>query len=384
MTQTLLLNCISAFLRGERLTAPEDTDWQTLIRLARQQKLLPMVFEALGGAMPEELRRAVKTEAVREVAAQTRRTAAFLEACRALNEAGIYPLAVKGIVCRSVYSKPDFRVSADEDLYIPLEEYPVFHAKMLELGFCAEEPDYENAHELRYTRNGLLIEGHWELFPRNNTALNAMNTLTEALLSRAERSSALGAELLTLDDTGHMIFLLLHAFKHFINSGVGIRQICDVALWSEARDIDWQRVKKAVSGARAECFCSAVFDAGERYFGMSFPEGCDRADCTGLIADALDGGIYGASDMNRRHSGSITLGAFENSGGVPAMKALFPNRSVMELNYPWVKSSALLLPAAWCARIVRYVFGEKESSAAESLKIGAERLELLKHYKIIP
>lgn len=169
----------------------------------------------------------------------------------ALSDAGISPVVVKGIVCRALYPKPDLRSSADEDLYIPLGQYPAFHEKMLELGFQAGAPDYKNSHEARYTRNGLLIEGHWELFPRDSSALNALNRYNAGFFARAQVRHIEGARLLSLDDTDHMSFLLLHAYKHFINSGVGLRQICDIALWAQAYDIDWQRVKDTMSAIGA-------------------------------------------------------------------------------------------------------------------------------------
>lgn len=137
-----------------------------------------------------------------------------------------------------------------------------------------------------------------------------------------------------------------------------------------------------------ECFAAAVFDAGERYFGMEYPPHFERADCTALTNDALDGGIYGTSDMSRKHSGSMTLEAVDASEkgktGRPLLRTLFPNRSVMEASYPWVKKSAALLPAAWAARIAKYAVSRgTDNSAAESVRIGNERIELMKYYKII-
>ena len=42
----------------------------------------------------------------------------------------------------------------------------------------------------------------------------------------------------------HFLYLLLHAYKHFIYSGVGIRQTCDIALWAQryAGQIRWERL----------------------------------------------------------------------------------------------------------------------------------------------
>lgn len=384
----LLLNSISAFLKGERITAPKETDWQELIQKAEQQKLLPAVYEVLGASMPESVQRACKASVACGLIAQSQRTAEFLKAYSELGDAGISPLVIKGIICRSTYDKPDYRTSSDEDLFVPAENYPAFHAKMLELGFEAAEPDYKNAHEQRYFRNGLMIEGHWKLFPQTSSTLDAFNSYTEEFCSRAQTVTVDGTKIKTLEPTDHMIFLLFHAYKHFINSGVGIRQICDIAQWSKHFELDWQRVHRAMKSICGEYFAAAIFDAGEKYFGMKFPDAWERADCKALLDDALDGGIYGSADMSRKHSGPMTIEAVEAGGkgkrGAPLVKAVFPNRAVMETSYPWVKKSAALLPAAWCARIFRYISnGPKDGSASESIRIGTERIELLRQYGIL-
>ena len=121
---------------------------------------------------------------------------------------------------------------------------------------------------------------------------------------------------------------------------------------------------------------------------MVHPTEWPRADCTLLLEDALGGGVYGSSTMSRKHSGSMTLAAVEDAErfnrAKSVMRTVFPNRAVMETSFPWVKRSALLLPAAWTVRIVRYLRSRGEgNSTAESLQIGAERLELLREYKII-
>jgi hypothetical protein len=53
----------------------------------------------------------------------------------------------------------------------------------------------------------------------------------------------------------------------------------------------------------------------------------------------------------------------------------------MEINYPWISKSPLLLPAGWGVRLLRYAgrIG-KEASPLDSIRIGQERAELLKEY----
>lgn len=383
--ENALLIAVSAALRGEKAELSLSNDaWRQLIRTAEEQKLLPLVFDAAGGSMPEELFPSVRTRVRHTVANQLRSEAEFKKLLRELYGLGIRPLLVKGLLCRRTYPKPDLRVSSDEDLYIR-SDYPDFHAAMLSLGFEASDPDYENAHEERCTRNGLLVEGHWELFPQENSALNALNSLSDGFWSRAEERDIDGIPVLCLEPTDHMSFLLLHAYKHFVSSGVGIRQICDIAQWAKAYDIGWQRVYELMLSVHVQGFCAGVFDAAEKHFGMAFPEVFPRLDGDDLVRDALLGGIYGSADMNRKHSGSMTLAALEATNGgaaAPLKSAVFPSRAVMEMSFPWVKKSALLLPAAWGVRIVRYL-RRGSLSAAESIRIGNERIELLKKYGIL-
>ena len=58
---------------------------------------------------------------------------------------------------------------------------------------------------------------------------------------------------------------------------------------------------------------SPVLDIGVCYLGFTWEElGLSKPsdveiDCTALLDDMLDGGIFGQNDMNRVHSANITL-----------------------------------------------------------------------------
>ena len=387
----LLLICFAAYINNGSLSVniSEESIWDALMELAVEQKLLPVVFDVLHDQMPESVSGRYRSSAILQVARQTAHSAEFLEVYDRLLKEQFRPLVVKGIVVRTGYDRPDLRISADEDLYISKEDYMRFHETMQSLGFqTSAVPDMKNAHEERYLRHSFLIEGHWELFPQDHALLDSLNGLTEEFWSRAETITVEHVPLLTLEPTDHMSFLLLHAFKHFIGSGFGIRQIGDIAQWAKTHDIDWVRVRKALAPVRAELFAGAVLDIGSRYFGMSFPAGWERPDSDPLLQDALSAGVYGASTMSRKHSSTITLGAVESGyrkkRALPLRSSLFPNRAVMEMSFPWVKRTALLLPAAWAIRIGRYLRERgKDNSSLETIRIGKERTELLQYYRII-
>lgn len=361
-------------------------EWERVMGQSVSQSLLPLVFEAVYPFLPEELEQKYRAASLSWIMKQVQASDEFLRTYRALVEKGLEPLVIKGIVCRSAYELPDWRVSGDEDIYIGQEEYPRLHACLKQLGFACREPNFRSEHELPYTGKNLLLEGHWKLFPQENRAWDEMNdAMAREIMQRAVRRKIEGVSLLTPDPTDHMVYLLLHAMKHFALSGMGIRQICDVVCWAGKNAVDWDRVRDAMTGLGGLTFAQAVLDAGNRYFEMPFPEGWERTDSTDLIGDALSGGVFGHSSADRVHSASITL-ADSASGhhmSLNILRAVFPSRTVMEINYPWVSKSSLLLPVGWGVRLVRYAArtGRKESPL-RSIRIGAKRADLMRKYGI--
>lgn len=401
-----LLNCISAALDGREcaLTLAPD-DWTALLRLAGEQKLLPLVYAAVRGtpgfaAAPEAVRAAARRQTMREAAAQTVHTEAFLRLYQALRAEGLAPVVVKGIVCRALYPQPELRPSSDEDLYLTAAEMPRFHAVLLRAGFVLTEPerDYRSAHEARYVQpdTGLIVEGHWALFPTEYAVYAALNVQLPDLMQRAQDWESGGVTLRVPDACDHLIFLLLHAFKHFISSGVGVRQLCDIALWMRrfGAQIDWQRVRAALRATHSEGFAAAVIDAGVHWFGLEraaahIPPDWETLESAALLADALSGGVYGSADNTRRHSCTITIHAADRAhrggtGRASLCAALFPGREVMAGWYPYVARCPALLPAAWAQRIWRYLRTRgKHTSAQDSLRVGAQRVELLRQYRVL-
>ena len=109
-------------------------------------------------------------------------------------------------------------------------------------------------------------------------------------------------------------------------------------------------------------------------------------DETLLLEDILTGGLYGIADENRLHSGNITLGARASGHGGSAWKAIFPSAEYLRGRFPYAKKHAVLLPVAWAHRILLYLkrsSKETNVSAAKSVRIGQERVRMMRHYGII-
>lgn len=81
-------------------------EWRKIINLARVHNVLPLVFEEASEnesfiSLPEYQQVAFETMSI--VAGQARRTEEFLNLYSKLLKAGLYPIVMKGLVCRQLY-----------------------------------------------------------------------------------------------------------------------------------------------------------------------------------------------------------------------------------------------------------------------------------------
>lgn len=393
-TETQFLHIAKAAVSGGELPT-EAVDWPAMFTLANQQKLLPILFEAVrktpaaGESTP--LFAAIKQQVIGQVLNQTVRSAEFADLYRSLRDAGLHPVVVKGQLCSRLYPLRDHRISADDDLFIPEGEFFACHQALLANGLTTDTPADElpTADEVSYTKKDspLYIELHRHLFDSAQDAHDELNHFF-ADIAPVEVDG-----FLTMPPHEHLLYLILHAYKHFVYSGIGLRQFCDIGLWARAYHdrIDWQRLHDQCAGVHAATFAVAAFRIARTYLGIDFdlPGLWDGdVDVEPLLHDTLCGGVYGSNSYTRLHSSTVTLNAVKASrtgGKSSVLRTVFPKRAYLERRYPYLKKRPYLLPVAWVQRIVHYA-GERsgaDNSASGSLKLARERIELMKRYGIM-
>lgn len=394
-TERQFLHIAKAAVSGGEFPA-ESVDWPAVFALAGQQKLLPIVFEAVRKSPAAEENAALfavtKQQVIAQVLHQTVRASEFAGLYQTLRAAGLHPVVVKGQLCSRLYPQTDHRISADDDLLIPDGEFMACHEQFLSNGLRTGTPADEltAADEVSYTKGGspLYIELHRRLFDSSEDAHDELNRFF-ADLNTTEIDG-----FLAMPPHEHLLYLLLHAYKHFVRSGIGLRQFCDIGLWARAyhAEIDWQRLHEQCESVHAATFAAAAFHIAGDYLGIEFdlPTPWDASiDVEPLLHDSLCGGVYGSNDLTRLHSSTVTLNAVKASRTgekSSVLSTVFPKREYLERNYPYLKKRSYLLPVAWVQRLAHYA-GEKktgtDNSASGSIKLAKERIELMKRYDII-
>lgn len=394
-TDELVLNAFSAYIINEALTVGGLTDgeYSDFVKKSYLQKILPMTGAALlnGGLSDEKKAAALKNIIRQQAAAQARLTHKFLRVYRELTEAGAKPLCVKGITCRALYPEPDMRVSGDEDLLVSEKDFEVCRRRLSELGFISDggKSDWEEA--FTDSESGLRLELHRSLFSPEDAVFSGFNSFFGGIFQNACRFTAEETEIYTPSDNEHFLYLVLHAFKHFIHSGTGIRQLCDIAVFYRAHDIEPAEVFQKCKMVNADVFLNAVMLAGEKYFGLDlkniksvYTDFNSELDTAPLIEDIMSGSVYGAYTSERAHTATITanaVAAAKSGEKSSVLRSVFPPRSRLKYKFGYLEKHPALLPVAWAQRIADYAVSG--SRPAETLKIGEKRIELLKKYRVI-
>ena len=406
-----LLDALCCFLRGETAAWRDGIngeDWKELFQMAAKHQILPMIFEAVYACpafstFPEELAAETRKRVIRQVMLQNCKTEEFLVLYRELLDQGLAPLVVKGMICRSLYREPDFRASGDEDVLVPEEDFSSCAEIFRRNGMQKTDPEQrEEDGEISWILPGgaLRVELHRELFPSGSRAYGSFNSLFRTAFERKVCVEIRGVPVWTMCPTDHLLYLIVHAFKHFMHSGFGIRQVCDIVLFAGrfGGELDWQYLWEQCRNIRADIFAASLFRIGARWLGFSWEEaGCpgewirQGAEEEALLSDLLEGGVFGDSSASRKHSSNMTLAAVAGDragqrGRMHLRQALFPEREYMKRTYSYLQKYPFLMPVAWVSRLAKYAVETRRcrnSSAVESLKIGSRRIELLKKYRII-
>lgn len=379
----------------------EIVDWNRLSELARAQNLLPLFFEAASGikeyvASPQY--QEDQRDALYMIARQIQRSMSFVGIYQRFLENGVEPIVMKGLVLRHLYGElGEGRPSGDEDILIEVKAYPAVKAILEQEKYICEFPDITER-ELRQIQavsffnieRRLTIEVHTNAIGKENESRIKMNRYFSDAYSRGRVISIYDTPIRVMDPDTSILFLILHAWKHFLNRGVGIRQVLDILVYYKKyeSEISRERLKKALKDCGAEAFWNDVLAIGERYLG--FETEAQKATCCPeeLLMDIMQAGVFGGQEKTDFVAARLNMAmedGSENGGKLQALfRAVFPAKRQLAAGYPFLEDKPWLLPVVWVRRgfkFLRYAGKDSWKIGEEILQKSSARMELIKKYK---
>lgn len=377
----------------------EPIDWEVMSMQARKQNLLPLFVE---GAQEYAAYCAYSgygqdlQDAMVMVARQVQKTKAFLDVYKIFLEAGVRPVVLKGIEIRQLYgSYRDHRVSGDEDILIPLEEYESIRSILEQEGYRCTRPtltkqQIAQVHEVTFynAETDLSIEVHLNIIGKENAFRDGMNDLFQSV-DETESIEVDGIELCVMNPTQSFLYLVLHGFKHFLLGGMGIRPMLDMLLYRAyyQEQMDYDTIKRLLKVNHAALFLQDMIWIGHQFFGLSIEKDMPICCPEELLEDLMQTGIFGGSEKTDYLAANIRMSTSYDRTKQGKIKTLlagaFPPIGQLIEPYPYLVEKPWLLPVVWIKRFMK--FGKSNGKdmifiVRETVKKANQREDILRKY----
>ena len=228
-----------------------------VIRLAAFQGTASLVYDQLlklkDVEIPAAVKMQMKQQCVMSMLQQNSMIPILVQAWKALEEANIHPVLLKGFALAQYYPQPHLRQWGDIDLYVGQKQYHQACAVLCQTFPDIPHPDEDDEERKHYNFDfdNTAIETHRVSMtfahPRDRRYYERLEDL---YLTKDGPAFELGEVKITVpEETFNVFFTFLHAWHHVIETGMNMKQICDVAVLLHAkRDVlNRERLKEMLT-----------------------------------------------------------------------------------------------------------------------------------------
>ncbi len=240
MTETgkNLLTLVRGALWGTTPVLQGPADWDAILKLASQQTVLGIAASAIQ-KLPADRQpgkeRIAKLQAAlfRIISAHPFLNNRLSETVSLLNRNNIHNVLLKGEGLALNYPDPSLRQCGDIDLYIGPDKCRQAYQVITET-FSLEQHFSENAKHYELNCKGAILELHKiaDLVPGFFANRRYQRWTVENLTGTNLRKEEFAGTTVNLPPYNFdAIYILNHIWHHFVAGGIGLRQICDWALY---------------------------------------------------------------------------------------------------------------------------------------------------------
>ena len=391
-TEQAVIKLIAAAFGGEKLNKNDfaGTDWYAVFAELKAQAAaaIPMdVLPEVEELIPRELFNEWLMYSVQVMSFGERILDAQSELIELFCNNNISICILKGMTAACNYPKPLYRNMGDIDFLVDKKDYERAYQIMNENGYtiCFDEDILGQdsidgnravlseeyivgagedifAQHIGFRKNGILFEMHHRpsgLDVRGEKG-KELRVLFDNICSQHEKVEFDGHVFFRLPRLQHGLVLLMHIVHH-IESGLGIRQICDWMMFvdNELTDTVWgSEFQPVLKRAGLEQLACTVTKMCKIYFNLNNVTWCDGVDeelCSELMRFVLNNGNFGRKDISTSRT-KIVLGDTDSDKKYPFIISIIVNLQKSGVKtWSLVERFPILKCVAWAYMPVRYV-----------------------------
>ena len=351
--QSFFIQILSDHLNGRETKCIEDLDWDVIHQYAKKHQVSGMVYSQVKDYMPVDILNTFMKETIATIYHAANRDNDFAAVKKEIEKNNIPYFVIKGPTVATLYPNPKLRSMGDIDLVVKHEDREECHQIIINNGYeCASK---QNDREWQYYKNNMELELHDRLVYEE--AVNEKGQ--DEFFNDCWKHVQVGQ----LDWNFHLLFLIFHLRKHFMNSGVGFRMFMDLAVVAQKTDIDWTWMEKHLVDTRMITFAQTCYGFIDKWFDIHIPmaksieEDFYEKATQKIYAD----GIFGFDNIENANSDIINI--IRKGKNIRASKKKYIIRKVLptltdmknDRTYKYIHKCKLLLPIAWLQRIAKII-----------------------------
>lgn len=332
----------------------KDNDPKELYRIAKKHDLLYCVFDALYKAdmLPED--KTIFDTYTSAALVETRRMLliedAFEKINKALNEAEIPFVPLKGARIRSMYPNPMTRASCDIDILVKEEQLEQAISALESLDFTTDRK--RNYHDVSLYYGKIHLELHFNICENMDDIDALLKCVWEYVEPVSQYKYHEKPEFFIFHHIAHMKY-------HFMNGGCGIRPFLDLYVMRKKDFYDEENLTKLLDQVSLKTFYQSILQVISVWF-----EDAPHTELTKKCEEyILHGGVYGSSDNSIAVNSAVHNGKLKN-----LLRLIFPNYEIMCVLYPNLMGHKYLLPLYYLKRMFAKSIGKNREGTHKKVK----------------
>lgn len=354
----IILNALKKELFGIDVEFPKNVCWQEIYNEARLQAVDSLVYSGISKSGVED--KEFQEKAAYQLLKNSKTFLMHITVAKILEEANISYTIIKGVVSAYYYPDAYVRPMGDTDVLVKKEDAQKVFELFKEKGFEINKKsiNVNVGHHVEFKKGIQHVELHYGLpgIPDNEME-DDVKKLTENIWDNLKVYDTIYGKITGVNEFFHGLIMLLHMQQHMCNGGMGLRHLCDWAVFVNRFTEDefvniFEEKLKSIGLWRFACLLSQA----SGYLGLEQKEwmGKEETVVQMLLEDIISCGNFGRKDVHRMNSQKY-VSVVDNKEKKKSQVGQYFHygiKTTMRI-WPFYKKHKWLLPVGFIAYCVR-------------------------------
>ena len=389
--QTILLDLCAKSLFGKEVTIPDEFDCNELVEESKRQTVFPVAYSFVKDKCDD-----VDSKTFSQIIAKNIRVEfAHNEVHRILSDNNIPYVIFKGVASASYYKEPMLRMMGDVDVLVRPDDIAKADKLLKSIGFVTADDIHGDDMHIGYKRNdGIACELHRRIgwAPKNSVG-DTVNKYLDDIFEKSFEYKMSNGSCIVPCKFHHGLILLLHTATHLTHEGVGLRHLCDWAVF----------VNDFSNDEFVALFEQPLKEMGLWRFAQLLTLccvshlGCDQKEWAGqddnnlidsIVFDILNGGNFGTKDTDRynqiKYISDRKEGTTAKKNPILQLCASINEKTKKEFKFS--NKSKFFLPLGWICTVCKYLYlvvmGKRRLDTVSTINSAKQRKNIYDEFRL--